>query len=88
MDKFADKKLIHIEEALDRRINHNGMVEYLVKLYNEDKMEWVAWTNIYCPQLMNTEKSNPTTTLNFNKHYINITSQQQQPSSSNGIIDI
>ena len=81
-NNLRDRHLIPIEEALDRRTNHNGMVEYLVKLHNEDKMEWVPWTNIYCSQLMDAQTdakqmgNTPTTTVS-----------SSTPSSS-GIFDI
>ena len=45
-------QLIAVEEALERRINRHGMVEYLVKLKDVDKHEWVPWTSLYSPQLM------------------------------------
>ena len=74
-----DQKLIPIEEALDRRINQNGMVEYLVKLHNEDKMEWVPWTNVYSPQLMDNSAQTA--------QQMASSGQSSSPSSS-GIIDI
>ena len=76
----GQQHLVPIEEALDRRTNHHGMVEYLVKLHNEDKMEWVPWTNIYCPQLMDSQ-------TDIAKQVAASTGPSATPSAS-GIFDI
>lgn len=55
-------QLVVVENVLDRRSNHHGMVEYLVKLKDQDKMEWVPWTNLYSPQLREHDPTTNSTT--------------------------
>lgn len=77
------KSLTPIEAALDRRTNQNGMVEYLVKLHEEDKLQWVPWTNISCPQLMVGEQAPHQATVPATT-----TDHSTSSPSPSGIIDI
>lgn len=78
---IEQKKLVPIEEALDRRMNH-GIVEYLVKLQSVDKLQWVPWTHVYCQQLMDTEQEQQSEIT------ASAPSSTNKTSSSRGIIDI
>ncbi|KAH9402120.1 hypothetical protein TYRP_016694 [Tyrophagus putrescentiae] len=83
-NSVEQKKLVPIEAALDRRMNH-GIVEYLVKLQTEDKLQWVPWTAVYCRQLMDAEAHQQE-----EKAEAQSTSRKEAapPSSNHGIIDI
>lgn len=80
-NNIEQKKLVPIEEALDRRMNH-GIVEYLVKLQSVDKLQWVAWTDVYCQELMDTEQHQQSEITS------SATPSSNNSPSSSGIIDI